>query len=373
MNKIPFNRPTVVGTELEFISKAIEREKFCGDGYFTELSKKLIEQELSTKSALLTTSCTHALEMCAILLDIKEGDEVIMPSYTFVSTANAFILRGAKIVFVDILPDTMNVDSEMIEGAISINTKAIVVVHYAGLACEMDKILTISNKYSIPVIEDAAQAIGATYKGKKLGTIGTFGCLSFHETKNIQCGEGGALLINDHKYIDRAEILREKGTNRKKFLHGLVDKYTWVELGSSYLPSELNAAFLYAQLLELEKITQNRKKLWLRYKINLSNNSNIQLPLGESENNDFNAHMFFIKLENEIVRKEMINILNKNSISSAFHYIPLHTAPAAIKYSKFYGEDKYTTLESSRLLRLPLFHTLTNEEVDEICELINKN
>ena len=278
MYKIPFNIPLVIGNELSFLKEVIEKRKICGDGYYTSECSKLLAEYLDCKNILLTTSCTHALEMCAILLDIKTGDEIIMPSFTFVSTANAFLLRGAKIVFVDIDPNTMNISPDEIEKNITEKTKLIVIVHYAGAACDLDAIMGISYKYNIPFVEDAAQCIGSFYKGKHLGTFGVMGCLSFHETKNIHCGEGGALIINDNSLLERAEILREKGTNRKKYLSGQVDKYSWVDVGSSYLPSELNAAFLYCQLENIENVNKSRRKIWEEYYSSLSSIKGIELP-----------------------------------------------------------------------------------------------
>jgi dTDP-4-amino-4,6-dideoxygalactose transaminase len=362
---LPFNKPPFIGKEIEYIKQAIKNNKICGDGEFTKKCNAWFEQNTKTKKALLTTSCTHALEMAAILADIKEGDEVIMPTFTFVSTANAFAMRGAKIVFVDIRPDTMNIDENLIEAAITTKTKAIVPVHYAGVACEMDKILHIAEKYNLLVIEDAAQGVMSTYKGQALGSIGDFGCYSFHETKNYSSGEGGALLIKDDKQIERAEIVREKGTNRSKFWRGQVDKYTWIDLGSSYLPSELNAAYLYAQLEQAENINNHRLALWNLYNEllqPLKEAGKIELPTIPKDC-IHNAHMFYIKTKDIKKRSELIDFLKENEIVSVFHYIPLHTSPAGLKFGRFHGEDIYTTIESEKLLRLPMYYSLTIEEV----------
>lgn len=369
---INFNVPPFVGTELEYVKKAIENQKICGDGEFTKLCNKWFEEKTGTAKALLTTSCTHALEMAAILCDIKPGDEVIMPSYTFVSTADAFVSRGATIVFVDIRPDTLNIDENLIEAAITPKTKAIVPVHYAGVGCEMDKILEIAKKYNLKVVEDAAQAVTSTYKGKQLGTLGDFECYSFHETKNFSMGEGGALLIKDFRDVEQAEIIREKGTNRSKFFRGQIDKYTWVDFGSSYLPSDMNAAYLWAQLEKVEEICSDRINSWNRYYKGLEKLSQtgcIELPFIPDEC-EHNAHMFYIKTKNLDERTSLIKYLKENDVMSVFHYIPLHTAPAGKKFGRFNGEDKYTTVESERLLRLPLYYGLKAEEVDKIVDLI---
>ena len=371
---INFNVPPIIGTEVDYVKKAIENHKICGDGEFTKKCSEWIEKTTGTKKALLTTSCTHATEMAAILADIQPGDEVIMPSYTFVSTADAFVLRGAKAVFVDIRPDTMNIDEKLIEDAITDKTKAIVPVHYAGVACEMDEICRIAEKHNLFVIEDAAQGVMATYKGKKLGTIGDYGCYSFHETKNYSMGEGGALLIKDPANIEMAEIVREKGTNRSKFFRGQIDKYTWVEAGSSYLPSELNAAYLWGQLEQAETIFKDRMNSWeLYYDLlkDLKESGNIELPY-IPDNCGHNAHMFYIKTKNLEERTALIGYLKKNDILATFHYIPLHSAPAGIKYGEFHGEDKYTTSESERLLRLPLYYGLKKEEVEYIVQKIKE-
>jgi dTDP-4-amino-4,6-dideoxygalactose transaminase len=369
---INFNEPPYVGKELEYIKKAIENRKICGDGPFTKDCSEWLKKKTLTKKALLTTSCTHALEMAAILADVKDGDEIIMPSYTFVSTADAFVVRGAKIVFVDIRPDTMNIDENLIEAAITEKTKAIVPVHYAGVSCEMDKILEIARKYKLFVVEDAAQGMMAEYKGKALGTLGDFGCYSFHETKNYSMGEGGALLIKDDKFCERAEIIREKGTDRSKFFRGQVDKYTWVDLGSSYLPSELNAAYLYAQLEEADNININRLNTWNTYYRGLKeleDEGKIELPY-IPEDCVHNGHMFYLKVHDMDVRNELIKFLKDNGILSVFHYIPLHSAPMGLKIGRFVGEDKYTTKESQRLLRLPLFYGIKGEDVKYVIEKI---
>ena len=369
---INFNVPPVTGLEEEYIARAIKNQKICGDGPFTRECNKWIEEKTKVEKCLLTTSCTHALEMAALLLDIKPGDEVIMPSFTFVSTADAFVLRGATIVFVDIRPDTMNIDEKKIEAAITEKTRAIVPVHYAGVACEMDTILEIAKKYNLFVVEDAAQGIMSTYKGKPLGTIGDFGAYSFHETKNYSMGEGGALLISNSKYIENAEIIREKGTDRSKFFRGQVDKYTWVNYGSSYLPSELNAAYLYAQLEVAEKVNNKRLSLWNKYNEllqPLAKRSLIELPF-IPEGCEHNAHMYYIKLKDMSVRTKLISFLKEREILSVFHYIPLHSAPAGIKFGRFSGEDVYTTKESERILRLPMFYSLEMQQVEYIVSQI---
>ena len=371
---IHFNIPPFIGPELDYVKKAVENKKICGDGEFTKLCNKWIEDTTKTSKALLTTSCTHALEMAAILCDIKPGDEVIMPSYTFVSTADAFVSRGATVVFVDIRPDTLNIDENLIEAAITEKTKAIVPVHYAGVSCEMDKINDIAKKYGLLVVEDAAQGVTSTYKGQALGTIGDFGCYSFHETKNFSMGEGGALLIKDPAFAEKAEIIREKGTNRSKFFRGQIDKYTWVDFGSSYLPSDMNAAYLWAQLEGCELICNNRMGIWNRYNSqlkSLADEGKLELPF-IPEHCEHNAHMFYIKLRDLDERSRLIAFLKENDIQAVFHYIPLHSAPAGQQYGRFSGEDKYTTTESERLLRLPLYYGLTDEEVDYICDKIKE-
>lgn len=370
-----FNVPPFVGDELKYIADAVEKHKICGDGEYTKKCNDWIEKKTGTAKALLTTSCTHATEMAALLSNIKPGDEVIMPSYTFVSTADAFVLRGAKVVFVDIRPDTMNIDEKLIEAAITDKTVAIVPVHYAGVACEMDTIMAIAHKYNLIVIEDAAQGIMSTYKGQALGTIGDYGCYSFHETKNYSMGEGGALLIKTPENIERAEIVREKGTNRSKFFRGQIDKYTWVEAGSSYLPSELNAAYLYAQLLKADEINQARLVCWNRYYEclkPLAEQGKIELPY-VPDGCEHNAHMFYIKTKDLQERTEFIRFMKEEKqIGVVFHYIPLHQAPAGQKYGRFSGEDKYTTKESERLARLPMYYGLKPEDVEEICDCVKE-
>lgn len=371
---IDFNRPPFVGKELEYIREAVESGKICGDGIFTGKCAEWMKRELHTKYALLTTSCTHALEMAAYLSDIEPGDEVIMPSYTFVSTADAFVLRGARIVFVDIRPDTMNIDEKQIEAAITERTKAVVPVHYAGVACEMDTILSLAKAYHLKVVEDAAQGVHAYYKGKALGTLGDFGCFSFHETKNYSMGEGGALLFQRDEYLERAEILREKGTDRSKFFRGQVDKYTWVDYGSSYLPSDLNAAYLYAQLEACRDIDARRMAVWNLYHRRFE-------PLQEAgllerpvvpEYAEHNAHMYYIKVEDLKTRSRLIGFLREKGVSSVFHYIPLHSAGAGKKFGRFHGDDVYTTRESERLMRLPMYYSLTLEEADYVVDCIRE-
>lgn len=371
---ICFNVPPYTGKEMDYIKKAVENQKICGDGEFTKKCNTWIEERTGTAKCLLTTSCTHATELAALLADIREGDEVIMPSYTFVSTADAFVLRGAKVVFVDIRPDTMNIDENLIEDAITEKTKAIVPVHYAGVSCEMDRIMEIADKYHLMVIEDAAQGIMSTYKGKPLGTIGDFGCFSFHETKNYSMGEGGALLIRNEAYVEEAEIIREKGTNRSKFFRGQIDKYTWVNYGSSYLPSDMNAAYLYAQLELADEINEARLACWNQYKEELQElkqNGIIELPV-VPEGCVHNAHMFYIKTKDLEERSRLIEYLKENEIWSVFHYIPLHTAPAGKKYGRFHGEDRFTTKESERLLRLPLYYGLQSEQVSYIVNKVKE-
>ncbi len=363
---IHFNIPPFVGKELEYVKQAVDNKKICGDGQFTKLCNKWIEDTTGTKKALLTTSCTHALEMAAILSDIKEGDEVIMPAYTFVSTADAFVARGAKVVFVDIRPDTLNINEELIEEAITDKTKAIVPVHYAGVSCEMDKINELAKKYNLLVVEDAAQGVTSTYKGKPLGTLGDFGCYSFHETKNYSMGEGGAILIKNDEYVEKAEIIREKGTNRSKFFRGQIDKYTWVDFGSSYLPSDMNAAYLWAQLESIDDIFESRMNAWNTYYRGLEELKDvIDLPY-IPEHCGHNAHMFYIKCKDLGERSVLIPFLKEREIQTVFHYIPLHSAPAGLKYGRFSGEDKYTTKESERLLRLPLYYGITEEECNRV-------
>lgn len=370
---INFNVPPHVGDEEKYIAEAIGNHKICGDGPFCKRCAKWFEDTTGTEKALLTTSCTHATEMAAILADIQPGDEVIMPSYTFVSTADAFVLRGARVKFVDIRPDTMNIDETLIEAAITKKTRAIVPVHYAGVSCEMDTIMDIARRHNLLVIEDAAQGVMSTYKGKALGTIGDFGCYSFHETKNYSMGEGGLLLIKNPDYIDRAEIVREKGTNRSKFFRGQIDKYTWVDAGSSYLPSELNAAYLWAQLEKAQEIYDDRMNSWNQYYEMLkplAEAGYIELPYVPEEC-VHNAHMFYIKAKDLEERTRLIDYLKSHGIGAVFHYIPLHSAPAGRKFGQFVGQDKYTTRESERLMRLPMYYGLRENEIDKVIELIS--
>ncbi len=369
---ISFNIPPYIGTEEDKIHEAIISHKICGDGKFTKLCDQWIEDKTGTSKALLTTSGTTSLEMAALLCDIKPDDEVIMSSYTFSSTANAFVLRGAHIVFVDIRPDTMNIDENLIEQAVNQKTKAIVVTHYAGVSCEMDQIMKIAEKYHLFVVEDAAQGVMSSYKGHALGSIGNFGCYSFHETKNYSMGEGGALLIRDPQYIEKAEIIREKGTNRNQFYRGKIDKYTWVDFGSSYLPSELNAAYLYAQLEQADKINENRLQSWKSYYnslLPLKNEGKIELPV-IPEGCQHNAHMFYIKLKNLEERTELIRYLKNKGIETVFHYVPLHSSPAGLKWGRFDGVDNFTTTESERLLRLPMYYKLSDKDLQQVVQEI---
>lgn len=371
---INFNVPPFTGKEPEYIMEAVKAQKICGDGQFTKKCNAWLEEKTGTKKALLTTSCTHATELAALLVGVKAGDEVIMPSYTFVSTADAFVLRGAVPVFVDIRPDTMNIDEKKIEAAITDKTVGIVPVHYAGVSCEMDIIMDIAKRHNLWVIEDAAQGIMSTYKGKPLGTFGEFGCFSFHETKNYSMGEGGAILIRDEKYIEDAEILREKGTDRSKFNRGQIDKYTWRNYGSSYLPSDMNAAYLWAQLEMAEEINNARLAVWEQYKKELTplaESGKIELPT-VPEHCVHNAHMFYVKATEIEERTELEKFLKANGVWAVFHYVPLHSAPAGIKFGRFHGEDEYTTKESERLLRLPLYYGLKEEEVSYICEKVRE-
>ncbi|NIF02327.1 dTDP-4-amino-4,6-dideoxygalactose transaminase [Pantoea sp. Acro-805] len=360
---IPFNAPPIVGSEVEYMQSAMASGKLCGDGGFTRRCQQWMEQHFGSKKVLLTPSCTASLEMAALLIDIQPGDEVIMPSYTFVSTANAFVLRGAVIVFVDVRPDTLNIDETLIEAAITEKTRAIVPVHYAGVACEMDSIMALAAKHKLFVIEDAAQGVMSQYKGRALGTIGHIGCFSFHETKNYTAGgEGGATLINDAKLVERAEIIREKGTNRSQFFRGQVDKYTWRDIGSSYLMADLQAAYLWAQLEAAERINQQRLRLWQRYYDALqplAAAGRIELPVVPKDCRH-NAHMFYIKLRDSDDRQSLINWMKEAEILTVFHYIPLHSSPAGERFGRFHGDDVFTTPESERLLRLPLFYNLTD-------------
>ncbi len=369
---IPFNKPPFVGKELEYMQQAIANGKICGDGAFTKKCHEMLEKQTQSSKVLLTTSCTHALEMASLLADIKPGDEVIMPSYTFVSTANAFVLRGATIVFVDIRPDTNNIDEKLIEAAITPKTKAIVPVHYAGVGCEMDTILEIAKKHGLLVVEDAAQGVMAYYKGRALGSIGDLGCYSFHETKNYSMGEGGAVLVNNPNMLERSEIVREKGTNRSRFLRGQVDKYTWVDMGSSYLPSDINAAFLSAQLEKAEEINEDRLASWGRYYegfASLEAAGFVERPIIPAECSH-NAHMFYLKVRDIEQRTDLISYLKDNGVAAVFHYVPLHSSEAGLKFGRFSGEDKYTTKESERLLRLPMYYGLTENETDYVVEKV---
>lgn len=369
---INFNVPPYTGKEIDYIKQCVEAQKICGDGPFTVKCNQWIEERTGAAKCLLTTSCTHATEMTALLAGIREGDEVIMPSYTFVSTADAFVLRGAKAVFVDIRPDTMNIDEKLIEAAVTEKTKAIVPVHYAGVACEMDTIMEIAGKHGLFVIEDAAQGVMASYKGQALGSIGDFGCYSFHETKNYSMGEGGALLIREAEYIEDAEIFREKGTDRSKYYRGQIDKYTWVNYGSSYLPSDMNAAYLYAQLEMAEEINEARLKIWDTYYEGLKGleeQGKITLPV-VPDGCVHNAHMFYIKTKDLEERTAFISFMKEKGILTVFHYVPLHTAKAGRKFGRFHGEDVYTTKESERLIRLPLYYGLTEEQNMYIIEQV---
>lgn len=371
---INFNVPPYVDKAMDYIQDCVQNQKICGDGAYTKKCNQWIEERTGTAKCLLTTSCTHATELAALLADIKPGDEVIMPAYTFVSTADAFVLRGAVPVFVDIRPDTMNIDERLIEAAVTEKTRAIVPVHYAGVACEMDTIMDIAGRHGLLVIEDAAQGIMSSYKGRALGTIGDFGCFSFHETKNYSMGEGGALLIRDERYVEDAEIIREKGTNRSKYYRGQIDKYTWMNYGSSYLPSDMNAAYLYAQLERADEINEARLALWNRYYENLkplAEAGRLELPV-VPEGCVHNAHMFYVKAADIGERTALISYLEQNEIKSVFHYIPLHTAPAGVKFGRFHGEDRYTTRESGRLARLPMYYGLSPEQVDYICGAVRR-
>jgi dTDP-4-amino-4,6-dideoxygalactose transaminase len=372
--KIPFNKPFIVGKELYNIAQAVVESHLSGDGPFTEQCHKWFEDRLGCAKALLTHSCTGALEMAAILCDIGPGDEIIMPSFTFVSTANAFVLRGGTPVFVDIRKDTLNIDETLIERAITPRTKAIVPVHYAGVSCAMDEIMDIAKRNGLFVVEDAAQALLSTYKNRHLGAIGHFGCLSFHETKNVISGEGGALLINDEKFIEQAEIIWEKGTNRKQFFRGEVDKYTWVDIGSSFLPSELVGAFLYAQLEEAEKIINARNRIFEQY-ISLlrplEEKGIIRLPAAESGNNS-NGHIFYIITRSLEERGQLIDYLKQNGIWSVFHYVPLHSSPAGIKYGRTAGTMRVTDDLSDRVLRLPIYYEMRKEDVDMVAEHVRR-
>ena len=368
---IPFNVPPVCPGAAQRVMEAIDSHKISGDGAFTKKCHAWLEEKTGTSRALLTTSGTHALEMAALLCDLQPGDEVILPSYTFSSTANAFVLCGAKLVFVDIRPDTMNIDETLIEEAVTEKTKAICAVHYAGVSCEMDTIMAVAEKHGLRVVEDAAQAAMSTYHGRACGTFGDFGCLSFHETKNYSMGEGGALLIREDD--GRAEILREKGTNRSQFFRGMVDKYTWVNYGSSYLPSELNAAYLYGQLEIADEINDARLRAWKRYDealMPLAEAGRIELPV-IPEGCEHNAHMFWIKAKDLNERTALIAWLKEHGVGAVFHYVPLHSAPAGLRFGRFHGEDRYTTSESDRLVRLPMYYGITDEDIDVVVQAVN--
>lgn len=371
---ISFNIPPFTGDEFKYIEQAVKNHKISGDGKFTKACNAWLEEKFSAQKVLLTTSGTSALDMAMLLCKFKPGDEVILPSYTFSSTATSILVGGGVPVFVDIRPDTMNIDENKIESAITEKTKAIAVVHYAGISCEMDKIMDIARRHNLKVIEDAAQGVMSTYKGKALGTIGDFGCYSFHETKNYSMGEGGALIINDAVYNERAEILREKGTNRSKFFRKQIDKYTWVDLGDSYLPSEINAAYLWAQLQKADEINENRLKTWQTYYDAfkpLADAGKIELPTIPSECKH-NAHMFYIKLKNLEERSNFIDHMRANEVSCVFHYVPLHSAPAGRKYCRFHGEDIFTTLESDRLVRLPLYYKIDENDLNFVIDVVKK-
>lgn len=371
---VDFNVPPCVGNEIEYVKQAIESHKICGDGQFTKKCHQWMEDRFNAQKVLLTTSGTTALDMAMLLCDLQPGDEVILPSYTFSSTATLAVLAGAKLVFVDVRPDTMNIDENKIEDAITDRTKVIIAMHYAGVACEMDTIMDIAKRHNLIVVEDAAQGVMSKYKGKYLGTIGTFGCYSFHETKNYSMGEGGALVINDPEYNERAEILREKGTNRAKFFRGQVDKYTWVDFGDSYLPSELNAAYLWAQLLNADEINDNRIATWNRYYQGLqtmAKEGKFEIPTVPEEC-EHNAHMFYLKCKDLKERSEFIKFMKEKELYCVFHYIPLHSAPAGEKFGRFDGEDEFTTKESERLVRLPMYYGLREDQVDLVVEGIKE-
>lgn len=371
---VDFNVPPCVGNEIEYVKQAIESHKICGDGQFTKKCHQWMEDRFNAQKVLLTTSGTTALDMAMLLCDLQPGDEVILPSYTFSSTATSAVLAGAKLVFVDVRPDTMNIDENKIEDAITDRTKVIIAMHYAGVACEMDTIMDIAKRHNLIVVEDAAQGVMSKYKGKYLGTIGTFGCYSFHETKNYSMGEGGALVINDPEYNERAEILREKGTNRAKFFRGQVDKYTWVDFGDSYLPSELNAAYLWAQLLNADEINDNRIATWNRYYQGLqtmAKEGKFEIPTVPEEC-EHNAHMFYLKCKDLKERSEFIKFMKEKELYCVFHYIPLHSAPAGEKFGRFDGEDEFTTKESERLVRLPMYYGLLEDQVDLVVEGIKE-
>lgn len=370
---VPFNVPPCTD-ELKYLEEAIASRKICGDGAFTKRCSMWMEEKFHAQKVLFTTSGTSALDMAVLLCELRPGDEVILPSYTFSSTANAAVLVGAQLVFVDVRPDTMNIDETKIEAAITDKTKVIMVMHYAGVACEMDTIMDIADRYGLRVIEDAAQGVMSTYKGRALGTIGDFGCYSFHETKNYSMGEGGAIVINDQRFNEAAEILREKGTNRAKFYRGQVDKYTWVAFGDSFLPSELNMAYLYPQLLKADEINDDRLANWRAYYEELSDlqkAGKIELPV-IPDGCAHNAHMFYIKCKDLQERSALIRFLRKHDVFAVFHYIPLHSAPAGYRFGRFSGEEVYTTRESERLLRLPMFYGMTAEQREEVVALVHE-
>jgi len=369
---ISFNVPPFIGDELDYVKESVEAHKICGDGPFTKKCNAWMEERFNAQKVLLTTSGSTALDMALLLCDLKPGDEVILPSYTFSSTANAPVLAGAKLVFVDIRPDTMNIDETKIEAAITDKTKVIIAVHYAGVACEMDTIMEIAKRHGLMVVEDAAQAVMSTYKGRALGTIGDFGCYSFHETKNYSMGEGGAILINNPEYNEKAEILREKGTNRAKFFRGQVDKYTWVDFGDSYLPSELNAAYLWAQLMKADEINNNRLDTWKKYYDAfkpLEEKGLIELPV-IPEGCEHNAHMFYLKCRDLDERSKFISAMKEKGVLCVFHYIPLHSAPAGKKFGRFDGNDDFTTKESERLVRLPLYYNLSKDDLKTVIDSV---
>jgi len=372
MNQIPFNRPYMTGVEIEYIRDAKQRNMLAGDGWFTKQCHQWLELNIGSKKALLTHSCTAALEMAALLVDIQPGDEVIMPSYTFVSTANAFVLRGGVPVFVDIRPDTLNIDEKKIEAAITNRTRAIVPVHYAGVACEMDTIMAIARRSSLKVIEDAAQAVMSRYKGRSLGGIGDLGAFSFHETKNIISGEGGALLVNDDEYVVSAEIIREKGTDRGRFFRGEVDKYTWQSVGSSYLPGELIAAFLWAQFEQAETITSQRLELWQRY-YHLTESLEIDGLLTRPhipQECEHNAHMFYVLLNEGVNRQSLLQEMKLNNVHAIFHYVPLHSSPAGRHYCRIDGQLDFTDSLSERIVRLPLWMGMQESDQQQVVEVL---
>jgi dTDP-4-amino-4,6-dideoxygalactose transaminase len=372
---IPFSKPTSVSTEWDTMREAISAGKLSGDGEYTRLATEKLAEITGQSRALLTGSCSHALDMAAMLLDLKPGDEVIMPSYTFVSTANAFVLQGAVPVFIDVRPETMNIDERLIEPAITDKTRAICVMHYGGVACAMDEIMEIAKRHEFPVVEDAAQAVDAYYRGRAgqqhIGTIGTFGTFSFHDTKNITSGgEGGALLVNDERYWERARIIREKGTNRSQFYEGIVDKYTWVDVGSSYLMAELNAAFLLPQLEAIDQITSHRRHVWKRYLESLQPlviSDRLELA-SVPEYAEPNGHLFYVKVSDTGTRSALIAYLREQAITAPFHYIPLHSSPAGRRFGRYHGADRYTSTDAARLIRLPMFHGITDDQVQRVID-----